>query len=319
MFISVLKLLSLRSAHATPLILLRGWGQSSINGSNLGWPDNFGFCVDLQNPKSEWHDIWLFGLLNASPYLSAALVGCWMSDPLNEHVYGRRGAIFIAALFSFSSVIGAAYVDDWKPLLACRVLLGVGMGAKASVIPIFAAETAQRQIRGSLVICWQLFDSLGIFLGFVANLVAFSSGSESRWRWMAAAPCIPALVLLLLVPLCTESPRWLLKKGRYKAALRSWIRLRGATTPILACRNLFYTHVQIQNETRYIMSRQRDDGFPLQEDHGTVIDDTYQQKILLTSYWTRFLQIFKVPRIRRAGISAFVVMVAQQACGVCGS
>lgn len=239
-----------------------------------------------------------------------------MSDPLNEHVYGRRGAIFIAALFSLASVIGAAYAKTWESLLACRVLLGMGMGAKASVIPIFAAETAPRQSRGSLVICWQLFDSFGIFLGFVANLVAFSSGSINRWRWMAAAPCIPALLLLLLVPLCTESPRWLLKKGRYKAALQSWTRLRGGTTPILACRDLFYTHVQIQNETRYILNRQRDDAFPLQEDRGTAVDDAYQRSILLTSYRTRFLQLFRIARIRRAAISAFVVMVAQQACGV---
>jgi MFS family permease len=239
-----------------------------------------------------------------------------LSDPLNEILYGRRGAIFIAALFSFSSVIGAAYASGWKSLLVCRVLLGIGMGAKASVIPILIAETAPRKIRGSSVICWQLFDSCGMFLGFAANLVAFSSESSSSWRWMSAAPGIPALLLLLLVPLCTESPRWLLKKGRYKAALRSWIRLRGTTTPILACRDLFYTHVQIQNETRYMMSRQQGDEFPLQGGHDTVVHDAYQESILLTSYRTRFLQLFRIPRIRRAAISAFVVMVAQQACGV---
>ena len=235
-----------------------------------------------------------------------------MSDPLNEYIYGRRGALFIAGLFSFSSVIGAAYARSWKELLACRVLLGIGMGAKASVVPILAAESAPRYIRGTLVICWQLFDAFGIFLGNAANLVVFNN-----WRRMVAAPFIPALLMLLLIPVCTESPRWLLKKGRYKAALNAWIRLHGAPTPILACRDLYFTDVQIQSETRYIQNAQQGQAIQLRRNNaGTAAHETYQREIALTSYWARFLQLFRVPRIRRAGVAAFVVMIAQQACGV---
>jgi MFS family permease len=250
--------------------------------------------------------------VNASVFFSAA-VFCWLSDPLNEHVYGRRGALFVAAIFSFSSVIGAAYASTLASLLACRVLLGVGMAAKASVVPILAAETAPRSIRGSLVIAWQLLDSCGICLGFAANLAVFPS-----WRRMVAAPFIPALAVLILVPLCTESPRWLLKKGRYKEALKAWIRLRGVPTPILACRDLYYTHVQIQSETRYLMSSQRGQEIPLESvTDGVVRDgDDYQEGFKLTSYRTRLVQLVRIPRIRRAAVSAFVVMVAQQACGV---
>jgi hypothetical protein len=39
--------------------------------------------------------------------------GGWLSDPLSEHAYGRRGALFIAGLFSLASCIGSGYIKSW--------------------------------------------------------------------------------------------------------------------------------------------------------------------------------------------------------------
>ena len=52
---------------------------------------------------------------------------------------------------------------------------------------------------GSLVILWQMFVAFGIFVGDAANLVVYTS-----WRKQLASPFIPAVLLLTLVPLCTE-------------------------------------------------------------------------------------------------------------------
>lgn len=38
------------------------------------------------------------------------------------------------------------------------------MGAKATTIPIFAAENSPASIRGALVMCWQMWVAFGIFL-----------------------------------------------------------------------------------------------------------------------------------------------------------
>lgn len=69
------------------------------------------------------------------------------------------------------------------------------MGAKASVVPVYAAEVSPAHIRGSLVMNWQLFDAFGIFLGFTANLIASRVG-YTAWRWQIASSAIPTLVLL---------------------------------------------------------------------------------------------------------------------------
>ena len=76
--------------------------------------------------------------------------GCWCSDPLNNYV-GRRGTIFFSAVFCFLSVIGSAVTQNWWQLFITRLLLGVGMGSKASTVPIYAAVNCPAAIRGGLV------------------------------------------------------------------------------------------------------------------------------------------------------------------------
>jgi hypothetical protein len=108
---------------------------TQINGANLGWPTEFKFHVNLADPTAHSRDVWIFGqfntlarffprvhaekgqgIINAASYFSAAIIGAQLSDPLNEYFFGRRGALFIAALFSFGTVIGAAYVKSWSVL-----------------------------------------------------------------------------------------------------------------------------------------------------------------------------------------------------------
>ena len=89
--------------------------------------------------------------------------GCWLSHPLN-HRLGRRGTIFISGLFCFGSVIGSAFTQTWPQLFAARILLGVGMGSKASTIPVFAAENSPASVRGTLVMGWQLWVAFGILM-----------------------------------------------------------------------------------------------------------------------------------------------------------
>lgn len=89
--------------------------------------------------------------------------GCWLSHPLN-HRLGRRGTIFFSAWFCFLAVIGSACVQTWVELFICRLLLGVGMGAKAATIPVLAGESVPAAIRGTLVMGWQLWVAFGIFM-----------------------------------------------------------------------------------------------------------------------------------------------------------
>jgi len=156
--------------------------------------------------------------------------GCWLSDPLNFYI-GRRGTIFFSAIFCLFPVIGSALCQNWEQLFICRLLLGIGMGSKASTVSIFAAEIVPASIRGGLVMCWQMWVAFGIFLGMCANLALHRVG-DIAWRLQLGSAFIPAIPLLIGVYFCPESPRWYMKKGCYHDAYTSLVKLRN--TPLQA-------------------------------------------------------------------------------------
>jgi len=258
---------------------VQGWDQTGSNGANLTFPDYF----HIGTPSTR--DSFLVGLINAAPYIGSAFIGCWFSDPLNSF-FGRRGTIFVSANFCLLSVLGTAFTQTWEQCLICRLLLGVGMGAKASTVPIFAAENSPASIRGALVMSWQMWTAFGIFLGFCANLVV-ADVPKIGWRLQFGSAFIPAVPLVLGIYFCPESPRWYMKKGRYQNAYDSLIRLRN--NPVQAARDLYYIHSQLELEAEII---------------GT------------NNYLSRFFELFTIPRVRRATVAAVTVMTAQQLCGI---
>jgi hypothetical protein len=111
----------------------QGWDQTGSNGANLSFPTEFGIGASLgsDDPNAR-HDTWLVGLVNSAPYASAALCGVWLSDPLN-HYFGRRGEIFITAIVLIATPIASGFTHTWQELFVVRLILGLGLGAKAAV------------------------------------------------------------------------------------------------------------------------------------------------------------------------------------------
>lgn len=155
---------------------IQGWDQTGSNGANLtfgeafGIPDGGPFCNNPANASVCEKNSWIVGFVNSCPYIAIALFTAWISDPIND-VLGRRGTIFIAAIFSVLAPIGSGLTQHWGQLAACRVLLGIGMGLKEVTVPVFSAENVPASVRGGLVMSWQIWTAFGIFLGTVANLV----------------------------------------------------------------------------------------------------------------------------------------------------
>lgn len=180
---------------------VQGWDQTGSNGANLSFPLAFGIGNgDIPGAPNQERDNWLVGLINAAPYIASAFFGCWMSDPLNNYV-GRRGTIFVAAIFCLFSVIGSGFSQTWQQLFVTRLLLGVGMGCKASTVPIYAAENCPAAIRGGLVMSWQMWTAFGIFLGFCANLAVYNVGAIA-WRLQLGSAFIPAVPLVVGIYFC---------------------------------------------------------------------------------------------------------------------
>ncbi|KAL8970554.1 MAG: hypothetical protein Q9197_003753, partial [Variospora fuerteventurae] len=102
----------------------------------------------------------------------------------------------------------------------------------------------------------------------------------------------------------SESPRWYIKKHQYSNAFKSLRRLRN--TPVQAARDLYYIYAQVRLEEEALGG-------------GDIIFSDGQEHFSGSGrYFSRFMQLFMIPRIRRATLAAFVVMIAQQMCGKVG-
>jgi MFS family permease len=143
---------------------------------------------------------WLLGTTVGVPFFAGAILGLVITDPITRILrFGRRGAICVAGIFSFISVIGSASVHKWEHLLVFRILLGAGMAGKASIVPILLSETSPKDVRGFLLVFWQLFVAFGLAAGSVANLSVYRLDMHSSWRYMFISAFIPALLLLSLI------------------------------------------------------------------------------------------------------------------------
>ncbi len=83
-----------------------------------------------------------------------------------------------------------------------------------------------------------------------------------------------------------------MSKGKYAKAYRSLCRFRN--TDLQAARELYYIHAQMQEEELLIAAS------------GIAVR---------ANVFTRFIELFTIPRVRRATQASGIVMIAQQMCG----
>lgn len=128
--------------------------ETVVNGAQLFFLPQFG--IDNGDQRSTW----LTGLVTGAPYLCCAFIGCWLTTPYNNW-FGRRGTIFITCLFSAIACFWQGFVNTWWHMFIARFALGFGIGPKSATVPIYAAECTPPQIRGALVMQWQMWTAFG--------------------------------------------------------------------------------------------------------------------------------------------------------------
>lgn len=95
------------------------------------------------------------GLVVGAPYLACAILGCWLTQPLNYYL-ARRGTIFLSCLIAALASVWEGLANSWAHLFIARFALGLGIGSKSSTVPVYAAECSPAPIRGALVMMWQM-------------------------------------------------------------------------------------------------------------------------------------------------------------------
>lgn len=157
------------------------------------------------------------GMAGASAILGC-IPGAMFAGFLSDR-FGRRKVLFLCAFLYAVSGFLSAIPATFGQFLAARFLSGLGIGASSMICPVYIAEVAPKQWRGRLVSLFQLGIVTGIFLTLFINKLIQGMGDapwnlERGWRWMLGMEVIPALLLIALLLVVRESPRWLIQAGR---------------------------------------------------------------------------------------------------------
>ncbi|KAI0965789.1 major facilitator superfamily transporter quinate [Xylaria arbuscula] len=127
----------------------------------------------------------------------------------------------IAIFMGHGNSLGAVY--------AGRFIAGLGVGQTPVVGPIYIAEVAPASIRG---LCTCIFTGavyLGIVLAYFTNYgaqVNIGDHTPNRWLVPTSLHIIFAGLIFVLSFFQSESPRFLIKQGKYDEALRTMSRIR---------------------------------------------------------------------------------------------
>lgn len=158
--------------------LLFGYDTGVVNGALEPLTHDFGLT-----PRTE-------GLVVSFLTIGAAfgaIIGGRLSD-----AFGRRSNIILLATFFVVGTLACALAPNWQFLAGARFFLGLAVGAASTTVPVYLAELAPFERRGSLV---------------------------TRNEVMLAVAVLPAIALLIGMLFLPESPRWLISKQRDEQAL----------------------------------------------------------------------------------------------------
>ncbi|GAB3451602.1 sugar porter family MFS transporter [Kineococcus endophyticus] len=155
-----------------------------------------------------------------SSLLFGAAVGAIGGGRLSD-AWGRRKTILLMSGFFFFGALVCVFAPNFEVMVVGRVLLGLAVGAASTVVPVFLAELAPYEIRGSLSGRNEMMIVVGQLAAFVVNAIVGNVWGEygGVWRIMLAFVTLPAAALFIGMLRVPESPRWLIDHGQFDEAV----------------------------------------------------------------------------------------------------
>ncbi len=145
-----------------------------------------------------------------------ALVGGRLADR-----QGRRRNILMLSIVFMIGTLGCVLAPSWEVLAVFRFILGLAVGGASATVPVYLAEIAPVERRGSIVTRNEVMIVSGQFAAFVINAIIFNLWGEHDivWRFMLLVALAPAIALFVGMLRMPESPRWLSSQGHDDEAL----------------------------------------------------------------------------------------------------
>jgi SP family facilitated glucose transporter-like MFS transporter 3 len=200
---------------------------------------------------------------------------------------GRKGAAVINMWVFFLGGLMMTLAPNVYWLIPSRFVIGFAAGLASVLVPVYLGEMAPPTLRGTLGTLTQFAMVIGILF---SNILAFPLATEANWRWLFAITPILSAVQLVLSPFLLESPRWLLGRDENSVEARVVIKkMRG-----------YRFDEDIEAEvSNFLFASQK---------HKTQFGSAHSAGAMM--------ELLRAKEIRVLVISAVMLQMAQQLCGI---
>ncbi|KEF51707.1 uncharacterized protein A1O9_12342 [Exophiala aquamarina CBS 119918] len=217
---------------------------------------------------------------------AGAIIAGFMADKI-----GRKWSLLVSGAVVMVGVL--LQFNAWGHLAALyvgRFVAGLGVGSCSVVTPLYTSENVPRAIRGLLTGTYQFFIVLGGMLAYWINYGAsLHLPGDSSWVVPLAVQGIPAVLLLICMSFCNESPRWLAKQDRWEEA----------KAVLSKVRMLPASHEYVEAE------------------FGEMVTQLENERALMqgAGFMDLMREMWLIPGNRRRAITVVVLMICQQMTG----
>ncbi len=153
------------------------------------------------------------GYLLAASYIgqfAGALIFGWLGEKIGR-VMSATWATLIMAVVS----LACAFTGNFTQMFVCRLIQGIGVGGEMPVAATYINELSRAHGRGRFFMLYELIFPIGFLAAAVlgAQLVPVYG-----WNVLFFIGTVPGLIITYMVSQLPESPRWLIRKGRFAEA-----------------------------------------------------------------------------------------------------
>lgn len=183
---------------------------------------------DSSRPEDQSRKGWLTSILELGAWF-----GTLVSGFIAESASRKYGILIATTVFILGVVIQTTAISaGFSSILGGRFITGMGVGSLSMIVPMYNAEVAPPEVRGSLVALQQLAICFGIMTSFWidygTNYIGGTGSSQHDAAWLLpiCLQLVPAVILFAGILFMPFSPRWLIHHNREDEARKVLASLR---------------------------------------------------------------------------------------------